>query len=364
LAQNEIKDIIQRAKARRWQIVSKNLHKILRKELKYGPKACEKRFVELMEDRASIPIAIDDDPEGRRAERAVRVMKTLHDRNVIAAREKTAREEQAALRKDKQLREKMEKARRAKERLEKAEEKAEELKKRVEQHNDKRSKEKARRAKAEKRAIATSQVLANAHGIAYTPPPVQASRTASLALIDASPCTGSETPAKRKRVAVVDPETVDSPRNRMSVKELGEVLNLRGLHKSGSKADLIKRLQASDQTMSAQTLKEKLRIENVKTEGTRQELIKRLVASDVAKSAWGRLHAAPASMDSSVSAEDEPTTKRPKITVDANETDADDEDDIDDHDNDMEENVSKEEMMPLIREPTADSGVGGSPALE
>ena len=73
LAQAEMKDIISRTKARRWQIVSKNLHKILKKEMKYGPAACQKRFVKLHEDNPTIPPELDDDPVKRAEEKAHRV---------------------------------------------------------------------------------------------------------------------------------------------------------------------------------------------------------------------------------------------------------------------------------------------------
>jgi hypothetical protein len=66
---------------------------MLKKELKYGPKACEKRFFELMEDRASIPIDLDDDPAERRAERAKRVLEKMNERALVEARENTVKEQ-------------------------------------------------------------------------------------------------------------------------------------------------------------------------------------------------------------------------------------------------------------------------------
>jgi hypothetical protein len=46
--------------------------------MKYGPKACENRFVDLMNDCATIPIELDDDPEARRVERAKRVLDKMN----------------------------------------------------------------------------------------------------------------------------------------------------------------------------------------------------------------------------------------------------------------------------------------------
>lgn len=111
--------------------MSKNLHKILKKGFKYGPKACEKRFVDLMDDRATIPIELDDDPEERRAERARRVLEKMNERNLVEAREKTLKEQKRLAADQNALCIAMVKSKRASDRAEQATKKAQEAQARV-----------------------------------------------------------------------------------------------------------------------------------------------------------------------------------------------------------------------------------------
>jgi hypothetical protein len=327
LAQNEIKDIITRTKGRRWQIVSRNLHKILKKELKYGPKACEKRFVDLMDDRASIPIELDDNPEQRRADRAKRVLEKMNERNVVEAREKTMKEQKRLVADQMALRIAMDKSQRAQARAQKAFLKAQDAQAKALMQGQKHRTLEQKRAAEEAQIIATSKKYAEQHGLAYTAPPpaVAVPSTPTPAPSQVAIPTLASTANKRKRKPM-DPEIADSPRNHMSVKELGDLLSLRGLSKSGTKAEQIKRLAFNDQNLAPNTLKMKLTGYGAGTEGSRERLIERLVQCEVTASAWGQKHAGAGALGAtrSDSAEVQKAAKRAKIDLTLGD-DADDE---------------------------------------
>lgn len=123
---------------------------------------------------------------------------------------------------------------------------------------------------------------------------------------------------KRKRKSM-DPEVADSPRNHMSVKELGDLLSNRGMSKTGTKAELVKRLAIFDHNMSRTALKSRLTGHGANTEGSRLHLTERLVQCEVGASAWGQKNAGGVGVKRSVSAsaEVESGVKRAKVDLTA-----------------------------------------------
>jgi hypothetical protein len=256
----------------------------------------------------------------------------MEEKMVKEAREKTLKEAKAVEAHERSLRNTAEKARRAKERAEKALADAAKHEAKAVQVRNEHDANAKKRARDERRAISAVTIYAQKQNIDYTAPSPHAP------LQGATPGT-----SKRKRTVVIDPDIADSPRNHMTVRELSQALSLRGQTKSGTKSDLIRRLEASDHAMSTKDLKDKLEAEQLNTGGSRSELIARLVSFEVGKSAWGRENIAAApSKERSVSANVEYVAKRVKLASDATNDD----------------NSDKDEADGVIREQSVDSGVG------
>ena len=286
LAQNEIKDIIKRAKARRWQIVAKNLQKLLKKEIKYGPKACEKRFVDIMDDNASIPMSLDDDPAARQAERARRQLEKLKENAEKELRESAIKEQKLIKAQEQSLVTAMKKKLRAEERALKAKADAEAAQRKLQSQGAKQQAiEQKRRENAQRLQRATAE-YAKFGGVgtiapeSFSPAPISPS----------AEVTSSTTSTLKRKRNSLDVEGASSPRNHLSVKELGHQLRLRGLIKSGSKAAQIRRLEEDDHSLAVQDLRAKLRGRGLNDQGDKDQLVARLVASEVAESAWGQKH--------------------------------------------------------------------------
>lgn len=293
LAQAEIQDVIMRAKARRWQLVAKYLQKFLKKETKYGPKACEKRFTDLMNDCASIPIELDDDPEARRAERAIRVMQKLAERAEAASREANAKGKKKQATQDAELHKLMNRTAKVKKQAADLEVKAEKAKtKLLEQNQKQQNLEQQRRAEKAKLERAAKKYAKN-NGLAYTAQPSVAPSATPATPVAASstiPMASSTSMVSKRKRSATAMDITESPRNRMSCKELGNLLGLRNLIKGGTKEQQIERLEADDQRTAMKDLQEKCRGQGMSTEGTREQLIERIVAKEVGQSNWARKH--------------------------------------------------------------------------
>lgn len=274
LALAEIHDTIARTKARRWHIVAKNVQKILKKEAKYSPSACQKRFIALQHGSATIPPELDDDPTRRFEERAARILASLHDQKLKDASEKQAKEAKRLASDNLKLQKALEKKDRADKRAKDAEEKAriaiEQAAKRAQSAQEL---EDARKTQAD-------QIQALRQGkVAPRAPSKPARPSAVVKLNSSSDILLSNNGTKAKP---------DGPRSHLQLKELRELCSRRGLTQSGTKTSILERLRFDDSTIPTSQLKSLLQKHNVSTEGTRDELQERLAQADANNSAWGQ----------------------------------------------------------------------------
>ncbi|TLD37538.1 hypothetical protein E2P81_ATG04350 [Venturia nashicola] len=275
LALSEIHDTIARTRAKRWHLVARNVQKILKKEAKYSPSACQKRFVSLQHGTASIPPELDDDPTRRFEEKAARVLAALHDQKLKDASEKQAKEAKRLVNDNLKLQKALEKKERADKRAKDAEEKARIA---IDQA--------AKRAKSAKeledaRKIQADQIHALRSG---KPKPAPIARPAAVVTLNTSPHPSSPAPALGKGRA----KASEDPRAHLQAKELKELCTQRGLIQSGTKTSLIERLRFDDSTIPVSQLKTLLQKRGASTEGTQDELQERLAQADANASVWGQ----------------------------------------------------------------------------
>lgn len=280
LALAEIHDTIARTRSKRWHLVAKNVQKILKKEAKYSPSACQKRFVALQHGTASIPPELDDDPTRRFEEKAARVLAALHDQKLKDASEKQAKEAKRLVSDNLKLQKALEKKERADKRAKDAEEKAriaiEQAAKRAQSAQEL---EDARKTQADQiHALRTGR-----------PKPAPIARPAAVVTLNTSSDLSSPAPNKGKAKAN------EGPRAHLQLKELKELCSQRGLTQSGTKTSLIERLRFDDSTIPVSQLKTLLQKHGVSTEGTHNELQERLAQADANKSVWGQRFAGKAS---------------------------------------------------------------------
>jgi hypothetical protein len=271
LALVEIHDTIARTRARRWHLVARNLQKILKKEAKYSPGACKKRFVALQHDSATVPPELDDDPTRRFEEKAARVLAALHDQKLKDATEKQAKEAKRLEIDNLKLQKALEKKERAELRAKNAEEKAWIAIKQAEKRaQNAKALEDARKAQAD-------EIQALREGKAAPRPAPRPTPAGTL---------NTSSDASHPKYGRALPN--DDPRARLSLKELKELCSRRGLVQTGTKVALTERLSAEDSIISITDLKKLLLKHKVATEGTRAELQKRLAQADANASAWGK----------------------------------------------------------------------------
>lgn len=287
LAQEQIKELIQRAKNDRWPKVAKNLQKILSKEadLKYNPKSCQKRFVNLMNDVATIPPELSDNPITHQIHKAARTHAILSARQLAEATAREEKEQKQELRETTRLRKALERKARAQKKAEEAIAFAAAAEEKFGKLTKKSSALQAER----KAAQAQAATVVEKFGLDLPMGNDEASSALSSAPASPPPTASTSKTGKKSQAKLsLDQEVADSPRQRLSVHELGAVLGSRSLTKSGTKAAQIKRLDDHDNTMSPDTLRSKLADHGVATEGSRVQLIARLVQVEVSESAWGQ----------------------------------------------------------------------------
>ncbi|QDS75375.1 hypothetical protein FKW77_002502 [Venturia effusa] len=272
LALAEIHDTIARTRAKRWHLVARNVQKILKKEAKYSPSACQKRFVALQHGSASIPPELDDDPTRRFEEKASRVLAALHDQKLKDASERQAKEAKRLASDNLKLQKALEKKERADKRAKDAEEKAriaiEQAAKRAQSAKEL---EDARKSQAD-------QIQALRSG---KPKPAPITRPAVVVTIPSSEKSSSALSKGKSKAN-------EGPRAHLQLKELRELCSQRGLTQSGTKTSLLERLRSDDSTIPVTQLRELLQNRGVSTEGTHNELQERLAQADANNSAWGQ----------------------------------------------------------------------------
>jgi hypothetical protein len=264
----------------------------LKKELKYSPGACQKRFIALQNDTATIPPELDDDQVKRAEEKASRVLAKLHARNLREATDRHAKEQKRLAVENEKLKKALEKKERADKRAQVAQENAKLAMLQAAKREQKATELAAAREAHEAQILILRNGGSNPNSSgsrAKTTPKVMEKRQPSMSI---TPATSDMTPStgrsRRSAVSELIGEFVDSPRSRLSLKELENLCIKRGLSKTGSKTILMKRLTQDDSAMSIGSLQIKLQERNVSIEGTKAELIARLTSSDVAESAWGK----------------------------------------------------------------------------
>jgi hypothetical protein len=291
LAQMEINDMIARAKTKRWNIVAKNLHKILKKDFKYSARSCQKRFIALMNDMATIPPEIDDDPGKRQEEKAARTLAKLHDRHLQEVTEKQQKEQKRLSADQERLRKALEKKERADRCARAAEEKARAAMQQAAIRDEKAKQLEADRARKE----AQIQVLRQVRDVPTPSPrkplekphPSTGPSTPTAPTFTPTPSTTGTSTGKAKRTPAAD---LDDPRARLTTTQLVALCTLRGIPKSGTKPAVVKRLAVNDMNMGMDALKALLHSKQIPTNGTVEELAKRLAQTDAQASAWGKKH--------------------------------------------------------------------------
>jgi hypothetical protein len=254
------------------------------KELKYSPGSCQKRFIALQNDTASIPPELDDNPLQRLEERAARALASFHQRQIVDATAKHKKEQKRLNVQQEKLKKALEKKDRADKRAHAAEEKARVALEQAAIRNRKAKELEAEREQAE----AQIKMLRMGRGIP-TPGPPKPTETPSN---NASPTravtikTTNKFVVKAKRATLANLNGL--PRARMTVEELGNLCVQRRLPKSGTKSTLCKRLAEADMDMGIDSLKKLLCAKNIPTHGSMEELAKRLSEADVSVSAWGK----------------------------------------------------------------------------
>lgn len=301
LALAEIHDTIARTRAKRWHIVAKNVQKILKKEAKYSPSACLKRFVALQHGTASIPPELDDDPTRRFEEKAARVLAALHDQKLKDASERQAKESKRLVSDNLKLQKALEKKDRADKRAKDAEEKARIA---IEQA--------AKRAQSAKELEDARKTQADQiHALrAGKPKPAPVARATAVVKLNTSSDVSSPAPATGKGKAKLS----DGPRAHLQLKELKELCGQRGLIQSGTKTSLIERLRFDDSTIPVSQLKTLLQKRGASTEGTPDELQERIAQADANASAWGQRFAGKATSGSKRDASSEGEVRATKRT--------------------------------------------------
>ncbi|KAF2431222.1 hypothetical protein EJ08DRAFT_678518 [Tothia fuscella] len=288
LALAEIADTIVKIKAKRWTYVSRNLHKILKKEYKYSPNSCQKRFIALQNGTATIPPELCDNPNQRAEEKAARTLAKIHEKNLLHATAKEVKENKRLLVDQERLRKALEKKARADERARTAQKQAYNAQEQAVKR-DQKARELIAERQAQEERIA---LLRSGNGISSGRTP-----SAGLQKRPSLPNIGLVTPAstistpstngKITRDRTIDPNT---PRGRMTMVELEAICARRGLIKNGSKAVLLKRISDDDAKLSVNELRGMLRAHGAPTEGDKDALIARVVQVDCSYSAWGRKH--------------------------------------------------------------------------
>jgi hypothetical protein len=244
--------VIERAKAKRWTLVANTLHKILKKEFKYSARSCQRRFIALQNDAATIPPELDDDPLRRREEKAARTLARLHDRNLHTITEKQQKEQKRLVAGQEKLKKALEKKERAAQRAQAAEEKARIALAQASIRNLKAKELEADRLRQE----AQIQMLRKNQAIsAPRPPKVVEEPCPSMALLTSTASTpGTATQyiaaAKAKRTSLTN---IDDPRARMTTAELTILCTRRGISKNGTKPTIIKRLAEHDLNMGMES---------------------------------------------------------------------------------------------------------------
>jgi hypothetical protein len=271
--------------------VAKNLHKILKKELKYSAGSCNKRFIALMNDTATIPPELDDHPQKRQEEKAARTLAKLHDRHLQDVTDKQQKVQKRLADDQEKLKKALEKKARADQRARVAEEKARSAMQKAAIREKKAKELEVDRAKQE----AQIQILREGEGIPTPHHPATIEKDcqttevsiATAPSLKSNPITSGIFIAKTKRMTAAD---LEDPRARLVSTELKALCDARGIPKKGGKLAIVKRLAEDDMKMGIDALMALLRSKGIPTTGTMDELVKRLAQADAQASAWGKKH--------------------------------------------------------------------------
>jgi hypothetical protein len=271
-ARQEIEAVIDKIKKKRWEYVSRNLQKKLKKSIQYSAGSCQKRYIAIMNGTGRIPIELDDNPEQRLLDRQNHSIEVLQRMHEAEAAEFEMKNKKKLEQDEKELKAKVKKEERAKKRSERAEanlqkaaEKANKAKAKFDVELKKREVEKARIEQIQKDIAA---------GISTRP--------------------DVPTPAQKRKVnqdaGTISIRTVSAglPRSHMSLPELINLCLERRLPKTGSKAQLQDRLEKEAKDSTSEVLRKRLEEYNVSTEGSKEDLVTRLAQADEANSMWGR----------------------------------------------------------------------------
>jgi len=350
-ADTEVQKDYARADAKRWDYAAK-FFSGYKPQTVYSAKACEKRYIALMNESATIPPELDDDPQKRADERATRTVAYLERKqeehvSLLAAKERARLEEeryrldlatkrQAAAEKRAQRAE--EKARRASEIAAKqnANLRASEHKRLARQaeldraqkahgerlaQNAKDEEVKARRqakvdveqaARDSPRTVSSTRrrntcvsssdggvfvdsrigsPTTGARSVGSMAPPRTIPKKPKARVASkarASPETASRPSSVESLGSGSDDGAVNSPRASLTIDQLSRVLHERGLPKGGKKADMLERLHKDDMSKHTTQLKENLKASGMKFTGKKTDLIHRLAQRDVSFAAAAR----------------------------------------------------------------------------
>jgi SAP domain len=275
MALAEIHAEIESKRSKRWEYTAKYLQKLLKKDISYSSKSCQKRFVALQDDKARIPPELDDDPEKRARDRAQKSLARLQ--------RKQAREEAANAEKErKKLAADQKRIGKLQQMQANADKRREELEKRAAAASDKANKHKSIiEEQRRKRDAENAEIERLRQGIASGQ-----SSTPSTSLKTLK----KPTPRKTKVPASQNPLGSENPRQKLTVEELQDLCVKRGLSKAGNKTVLMNKLAENDAGLSDLALNTMLLERNCLTEGTREDRLTRLAMADASQSNWAKKH--------------------------------------------------------------------------
>lgn len=271
----EIRQEMAKLKAKRWELVAHKLQSKLKKGIAYSAGSCQKRYVALQNDTATIPIELDDNPEQRliqRQQKSIRLVEQIHKAEFAKEEAKNKKK----LEKDqRELAYKQRKEEHSRKRHEKA---VLESKKAA----DRLAKLEAQKAVTEKRQREEAERIAElqnnlATGISTRPDPLTPGQKRKANALNGGPSTES---AFAKSTAL--------PRGKMTLAELSALCQIRKVSKTGSKVQLQQRLQKEAEKATRAELRSRLSLYAADTEGTKEELVDRLAQADEANSDWAQ----------------------------------------------------------------------------